>query len=104
MFCVDGTVETKHLLQLGIEESVQSGKHCRHDRCHALFRGVEGCACKPSGFVRRGKVVHQDLKAGFLALSAGREKLLHQLEHGHDMPLFVTGTVGRNVFGKEQND
>ena len=24
MFCVDGTVETKHLLQLGIEESVQA--------------------------------------------------------------------------------
>ena len=94
MLRIDWTVIAKHLLLLGIDERIQAGKRRGHDRSHALFGGTGCCGRHPACLMRIRQAVYQNLKS--ILLSHGSHQLLHQFEHGHDVPLVMSRTVRRN--------
>lgn len=44
------------------------------------------------------------MKAGPFRIPDWGKKLLHQLENGHNVPLFMPCGIWRNVLGKQQNN
>ena len=104
-FRVDGAVKAEDLLQLGIQESVQPGKHRGHDGGHGLVGGVQRRAGEPAGFVGFGQSIHEVLETVFALGLAGAQKVLHQLEHADDMPLLrISCALGRQVLRQQEDD
>ena len=97
---VYGAVETQHLLQLRVQEGVQPGEDGGHDGGHRLFGGGEGGAGEPLGLVFLRQAVHEELELILVGQNAGGQQLLHQLEHGYDVPPLSQHSVdlpGRQV-------
>ena len=94
MFCIDWAVVAEYLLLLGIDERIQPGKRRGHDRGHALVRGTGCCGRHPACLMRIWQAVYQYLKSILLAHRS--HQLLHQFEHGHDVPLVMPRTVRWN--------
>ena len=51
-----------------------------------LLGGGEGGAGEPLGLVFLRQAVHEELELILVGQNAGGQQLLHQLEHGYDVP------------------
>ena len=101
---VDCAVKAQNLLQLCVQEGVELGQGGGHDGGHGLFRAGESGAGILPGLMAGGQFCHQQLEPSHALHPRGSGQVLHQMEHGDDVPPLLRVLMGGGQVLRQQQD